>query len=244
MAKTADLKEIFLELQTQMIDKLSTNRKILKHAPTKGDASELNWIKWLKEYLPKRYKVDKAFLIDCNNNLSDQIDVVVYDQQYTPFVFNQDGAIYIPVESVYAIFEVKQDLSKDYIIYAGKKAASVRALHRTSAHVYHVDGCSPPKKHAPIIAGILSLSSSWNPPLGESFEKCILGLTNNQRLDFGCALEHGSFMVNYGDETKIEKSTKEEALIFFFLKFLMALQKLGTVPAIDIECYAKALDSI
>ena len=110
-----ELKDLFYNLQNQMISRLSTNRKSIAHPAAKGDASELNWIQWLKDYLPKRYCVDKAFLIDCNNNLSDQIDVVIYDQQYTPFAFKQDSVIYIPAESVYAIFEVKQELNKEYI---------------------------------------------------------------------------------------------------------------------------------
>lgn len=39
------------------------------------------------------------------------------------------------------VFEVKQDLNKETLEYA-EKAASVRRLIRTSAHVHHVDGVS------------------------------------------------------------------------------------------------------
>jgi hypothetical protein len=68
---------------------------------------------------------------------------------------------------------------------------------------------------------------------------------DNQRLDLGCALQCGSFRVIKDDSgLKFEKSTNEEAFIFFFLKLFMELQKLGTAMAIDIEEYAKALDSI
>ena len=42
----------------------------------------------------------------------------------------------------------------------------------------------------------------------------------------------------------IEKGTQAESFIYFFLKLLMELQKLATIPAMDIECYARALDSI
>ncbi|MNN24385.1 hypothetical protein D3C81_1378170 [compost metagenome] len=127
-----------------MISQLAANRNILTHPTTKGDSFEINWIKWLKVYLPNRYQVDKAFLIDSQNNISDQIDFVIYDQQYTPFVFNQDGAVYIPAESVYAIFEVKPELNKNYIEYAGQKTKSVRQLIRTSAPIHHAGGVLPP----------------------------------------------------------------------------------------------------
>ena len=140
-----DLREIFLNLQSQMITKLSSNREIIKHPGTKGDASELNWIQMLNDYLPQRYKVDKAFILDSTGNLSDQIDIVIYDQQYSPFLFHQDDAKFIPAESVYAVFEVKQSIYKKYIEYSGKKIASVRSLKRTSIPIPHAGGKYEPK---------------------------------------------------------------------------------------------------
>lgn len=234
-----NLREIFLGLQQQMASRLNANRGIIQHPGTKGDAAEINWIGWLRTYLPNRYSVDKAFIID-----SEQIDVVIYDQQYSPFVFNQDGAIYIPAESVYAVFEVKQELHKDYILYAGKKAESVRSLIRTSSPIYHAGGCYPPKVHSEILAGILTLTCSWKTGLSASFEQCIHSLIEKQRINLGCSLVAGSFKINYAESITIEKSNDEEALIFFFLNLLMELNKLGTIPALDIFSYAKALDSI
>lgn len=240
-----NIRNLFYDLQEQMIAKLSTNRRGILHPVAKGDASELNWILWLKDYLPKRYCVDKAFIIDSDNNISNEIDVVIYDQQYTPFVFKQDSIIYIPAESVYAIFEVKQELNKKYILYAGEKAASVRTLKRTSVPIPHAGGILPAKPHNKILAGVLTLSSGWSDPLGSSFEDHIRSLTGNQCLDIGCVLKCGSFKVNYTDNNVIiEKSTVNESFIYFFLKLLVELQKMATIPAIDIESYARVLDSI
>lgn len=238
-----DIKNLFYSLQNQMVAKLSTNREHIQHPGIKGDSSELNWIKWLDAYLPRRYSVDKAFIIDCYGNTSDQIDIVIYDRQYSPFVFNQDNAYYIPAESVYAVFEVKQEINKDYVLYAGEKAKSVRSLKRTTTEIPHAGGYYEPKKHCNIISGLLTISSSWTPPLGESFEKALYSLDSIRRLDIGCILKEGAFLVNYKN-TSVMKSTQEESLIFFFLKLLIELQKLGTAPAIDINCYGSALDSI
>lgn len=238
-----DIKSLFYSLQTQMCAKLSTNRQHIQHPGIKGDSSELNWIEWLKTYLPKRYSVDKAFIIDCDGNMSDQIDVVIYDQQYSPFVFNQDNAYYIPAESVYAIFEVKQEINKENIIYAGDKTKSVRSLKRTSTAIPHAGGYYAPKPHNKILSGILTLSSVWNPPLGKSFEEAIYSLEDESKLDIGCILAEGSFLADYKNDV-LMKSTEKESLIFFFLKLLIELQSLGTTPAIDINCYGSALDSI
>ncbi|MCM0758112.1 hypothetical protein M7775_05920 [Sporomusa sphaeroides DSM 2875] len=238
-----DLKATFLNLQKQMEARLTANRMIINHPGAKGDTFELNWIDWLQNYLPKRYTIDKAFVIDCDGNVSDQIDAVIYDRQYSPFVFNQDGALYIPSESVYAAFEVKPELTKYYIEYAADKAMSIRRLRRTSAPIPHAGGQYQAKSHFNIIAGILTLSSSWNPPLGQRFEETILSLEQHRSLQIGCALNAGSFIVNNENGVSIQKSSPEESLIFFFLKLLVELQKLGTTPAIDINCYASSLNS-
>src|ERR1700721_930198 len=121
-----NLKEIFKGLQTQMEAKLTFNRKVVNHPTAKGTATELEWTEMLSTYLPKRYCADCAFVIDADGNISEQIDIVIFDRQYSPFILRQNGVTYIPAECVYAVIEVKQDLSKKNIAYAKKKAASVR----------------------------------------------------------------------------------------------------------------------
>lgn len=122
-----DLKEMFAGLQTEMNAALNINRFAIHHQGCKGDATEDKWIEFLRTYLPKRYNVDKAMVIDHEGNVSQQIDIVLYDVFFTPFIFNHDGFKYIPAEGVYAVFEVKQDI-KNNIEYAGKKIESVRKL--------------------------------------------------------------------------------------------------------------------
>jgi hypothetical protein len=226
-----------------MISKLQTSKKIIGHPTIKGDATELNWIEMLRTYLPKRYAVDKAFVLDHQGTLSEQIDLVIYDHQYSPFLFNQDNAIYIPSESVYAVFEIKQSINKDVIEYTGKKTESVRKLQRTSASIPHAGGRFAPKKPFKIVAGILSLGCDWKPPLGDGLERVLNGLKEKQRIDLGCALQCGGFEVKYKRHyIEIEKSECNDALIFFFLKLLDRLQKLGTVPAMDVSRYGKVFE--
>ena len=248
MNSIVNIKDLFLDLQETMQCELKTIRKNVKHSGSKGDATEVNWIDWLNKYLPNRYKVDKAFVVDCHGNRSDQLDIVIYDCQYSPFIFNNNGIIYIPAESVYAVFEVKQELSKEYLEYAADKIASVRNLHRTNAPIYHAGGTiGTPKTPFKILGGILTSESSWTPPFGEAFETCIkdINIDAAQFINIGCALSDGAFVVKYiNDQSFISRSTRDEVLIFFFLNLFMELQKLGTVPAIEVSQYAKVLDSM
>jgi hypothetical protein len=184
--KTVDLREIFLGLQKEMVASLSSSRQIIPHAGTKGTASELHWLTMLNNYLPERYFVDNAFVLDCDGNLSDQIDVVIYDRQYSPFLFNQNFVKYVPAESVYAVLEVRQEIDLENVKYAGEKVASVRRLRRTSVPIPHAAGVHEAKKPSPILGGLLTLDSAWKPPLGDAFVESVSSLGEKERLDIGC----------------------------------------------------------
>lgn len=243
--KSINLRDVFLGLQDKMIAELRCNRASVPHPSLKGDATELCWRGVLNHYLPVRYKAEKACVIDADGGLSDQIDIVIFDRQYSPFLFNQCGVVYVPAESVYAVVEVKQELSKHEVEYAAAKAASVRRRRRTTAAITHAGGQYAPKKPFDILAGIVTLGSQWNPPLGPAFEATITALDAEHRLDLGCALEAGAFeLSNAAPATAIpmlRTSQPADSLITFFLRLLSRLQQLGTVPAMDIGEYERCL---
>lgn len=240
-----NLKQLFLGLQQTMFTELNLIRSGVSHPGEKGTAVELNWIEWMRTYLPKRYCIDGAFVVDCDGQISDQIDIVIYDRQYSPFVFCFRNVLYIPAESVYAIFEVKQELTKENLQYAANKIASVRALKRTSAHIVHAGGrYTEPKKPFKVLGGILTSTSAWNPPLGDSFETLMKDLRDERMVDIGASAADGSFSAKLIDhQIFINRSTHDEMLIFLFLTLMVELQQMGTVPAMDITEYAKGLSS-
>ena len=127
MNEMSNLKNLFSELQKKMTSEGNFSN-FLNHPTDKGDNFEESWIEWFNVYLPKRYKAAKATVIDSKGSISDQIDIVLYDAQYSYLAFNYHEILYIPAESVYAVFEVKKDLTKENMEYAGKKAESVRFL--------------------------------------------------------------------------------------------------------------------
>ena len=244
MGRSIDIKGLFKGMQAEMLASLSA-QEFISHPGTKGDVTENNWLYWMQKFLPKRYTADKAFVIDSDGNVSDQIDIVIYDQQYSPIVFKKNGALYITAESVYAVFEVKQELNKANIEYAGDKIASVRKLRRTSAPITYSTGVQPAKPLHNIIGGILTTRTEWNSPIDRVLEGHLKNLEIDSRIDLICCLKDSSFCVEYfKDKTTLHKNTDDEVLIYVFLELLLMLQKIGTVPAIDLLQYAKAIDSI
>lgn len=234
------LKSLFFSLQDEMIAKANFS-PTLNHPTDKGDNTEDNWVTWFNDYLPRRYKAAKATVIDSKGTVSDQIDVVLYDDQYSYLAFNSKNIHYIPAESVYAVFEVKQNLTKVNMEYAGKKAKSVRSLYRTSAPIPYANGVYKPKEPHRILAGILTTSSKWKSVFGNPFKSCLTNFNDSEQIDCGCVLEGGSYFYDY-KQSKLLTSEAKESLVFFFLQLLIKLQEMGTVPAIDLNEYKKALN--
>lgn len=239
MNEIVTLEKLYSSLQNEMISKANFSVDLV-HPVDKGNNAEQNWLDWFNNYFPKRYKAAKATIIDSKGNSSDQIDVVLYDNQYSYLAFNQNGILYIPAESVYAVFEVKQVINKNNMEYAGKKAESVRLLHRTSAPIKYAQGVYPAKELHHIIAGILATSSDWNEPFGKPFKKTFIRYNDLQKIDCGCVLNTGAFFYNYNDN-KLSTSVAGESLVYFFLQLLISLQEIGTVPAIDLKEYMRKL---
>jgi hypothetical protein len=196
-----------------------------------------------EDYLPARYCVSKAFVIDAAGRRSHEIDLVIHDRQYSPFLFKQDGAVFIPAESVYAVFEIKQTLDSKTVPYAMDKAASVRRLKRASAAITHAGGKFAPRAPFRILAGLLCFKSGKDAFRTKSLVISLSKGPEKRRLDLLFALQGGAAEVGYAanGRASLDASPRDSALIFFFLRLLERLQALGTAPAIDLREYGKAL---
>jgi hypothetical protein len=261
-----DLKMLFSGLQNQMSAQLNTNRDFIYHPGSKGDSLENAWIEWLRKYLPNRYSVDKAIVIDHEGNTSQQIDIVIYDNWFTPFIFNQNGFYYIPAEGVYAVFEVKPDIQgnvgkKSYIEYAGEKIESVRVLKREAAKFVNGGNICNPRALTKILGGILCSTNSFSKK--DTIEKHLKSLTGLKTIDLGCIADYGSFYVDYTPNEEITEvgqkayldfysnrkfedlyfSDKEHSFITFFMQLTRYLQQaIGTIPAIDLNAYLNSIE--
>jgi hypothetical protein len=236
-----DLREAFLLRQDQLLATLGVGRSVGSHPVAIGDDSELNWRGMIESILPTRYRVSKGFAIDAGGKRSGQIDLLIYDRHFSPVLLDVGDYVFVPAEAVFAALEVKQELSRDTVRYAATKVASVRDLSRTSAPVPFVEGKLKPKLLLRIIGGLLTMNSSWSPPLGEPLDAALHDFGGQGGLEIGCALRDGSFDVDdEGGATR--RSDADTALIFFVIRLLMRLQNMASPPAIEYDVYAKALD--
>ena len=235
-----NLSDLLAELHNDIQGRLARVRKTMGQAVAKGDAAESVWMELLSTYLPKRYQVARAFVVDSNGVFSDQIDVLVFDRQYSPFIFTYQGETVIPAESVYAAFEAKQSINATEVGYAKDKIASVRKLHRTSLPIPYAGGVYPPKSLPHVLGGLLTFESEWVPALGETMVRNLESGGEAGRLDIGCVAAHGyyTFDISSGAYTITEGGRPATAFLF---RLISTLQATATVPMIDIQAYARWL---
>lgn len=79
-----------LALEAQVLaKKLEQSVHSITHNGLMGEVNEQHVIEVLRRYLPRRYGVSRGIVIDSNGATSDQIDIVIYDPQYTPTMLDQ-----------------------------------------------------------------------------------------------------------------------------------------------------------
>src|ERR1041384_8379285 len=163
------IQDSFAAQQAVLKAQLDLSKKSITHMGERGGVDERHVVQILRQYLPDRYSVESGIVIDSRGSTSHQIDVVIFDRQYTPTLLDQHDHKYVPAEAVYAVFEAKPKIDKEYLEYAADKAKSVRSLYRTSLPVVHSDGIKPPKKLFDIPTGIIAADVDWADGFGESF---------------------------------------------------------------------------
>ena len=106
------------------------NAKQATTSGLKGTAREDLVRKRVQSILPGGVGVGTGCVIDSYGNASDQIDIILYEQQFCPIFTVSNTINYYPCEAVIAVGEIKSDIGKKELKDIYKKVASVRKLKR------------------------------------------------------------------------------------------------------------------
>ena len=236
------MKRISLAAKLQAVEEhfrseLKVSRTQATHPGAQGADIEDRWISLFSYYLPGKYKVGRAFVVDSKGGTSDQIDCVVYDAVHTPALYGKKEGLYIPAEAVYAVFEVKPKLEKKHIEYAVDKAESVRKLHRQYACITDKGQKHPPRSEVKIVGGLLTGC------LGVSAKKAQAHFSKSQldiALSVGENAATAACLDRFDVGGKIQCKSGKGALMAGLFRLLSNLQEAGTVGAIDFSSYEKS----
>jgi len=89
------------------------------HGPIIGRFREDIWKSMFEQLIPRKFVIEQSvFIIDSYGNISKEIDLAIFDEMYTPYIFRYGKIKFIPIEAVAIAVECKStklnwsDLSK------------------------------------------------------------------------------------------------------------------------------------
>ena len=72
------------------------------------------WKSLFEMIIPKKYCIEQSvFIIDSYGNISREVDLAVYDEMYTPYIFNYGEIKFIPIEAVAVVVQCKKMCIRD-----------------------------------------------------------------------------------------------------------------------------------
>jgi len=107
-----------------------TKHNNLFHAAEYGAYRERLISGYLNLILPKKFGVGTGFIVNCDNQVSTQCDVIIYDKSKTPLLDAPNNARFFPVETVSCVIEVKSTLTLKNLNTALEKIFSIKKLKK------------------------------------------------------------------------------------------------------------------
>lgn len=83
---------------------------ILGHPGEVGTGRENVLKTILSKYIPRRFNIDSGFIIDTLGRISQQIDIIIYEADYTPVFEIVEGKRFFPCETVVAVGQVTTEI--------------------------------------------------------------------------------------------------------------------------------------
>lgn len=101
------------------------------HGGTIGRHREEIWGEMFRNIVPKKFVIEQSvFIIDSDGNVSREVDLAIFDETYTPYVFQYNSLKFIPVEAVAVVIECKsKSMGRNQL---EEWAKSIRALKSSS----------------------------------------------------------------------------------------------------------------
>ncbi|WP_273319700.1 DUF6602 domain-containing protein [Vallitalea guaymasensis] len=79
-----------------------------EHNGLTGSFREDMWLDFFRRIVPKKFALSKGvIIIDSKGNSSKEVDICIYDEQYTPYVFQYNNLKFIPIEAVAVAIQCK-----------------------------------------------------------------------------------------------------------------------------------------
>jgi hypothetical protein len=223
-----NIREVFKSVEGRLKTDLDEARSSVSHASSKGTANEKAAKIFFRSRLPRNLDISSGFLIDCDGNVSKQLDIIIHDAAKTPILFESAEVRVIPVECAYAVIEVKTDLTLAALDLCIKNMRSVKSMIKKAFYdegviVRPTMAYGKKYKDWPLMYFVFAFDSS---PLTSIAKRLITSNASSdidKRIDCIYTLQHG-LLANKGEDgisalpspkSKLI-SVKSDALLLFY----------------------------
>lgn len=94
------------EIEHSIANQLLLN--VPNHFSTEGAYRETVWKSLFEMVIPRKYCIEQSvFIIDAFGDKSKEVDLAIFDELYTPYIFNYGKIKFIPIEAVTAVVQCK-----------------------------------------------------------------------------------------------------------------------------------------
>lgn len=105
------LGENYINMERSIVEQLKMMTP--KNPLTTGTFREEVWKSMFERMIPKKYCIDQSvFIIDSNGFISNEVDLAIFDEMYTPYIFKYKNIKFIPVEAVAIVVQCKPAVDK------------------------------------------------------------------------------------------------------------------------------------
>lgn len=99
---------------------------------------------FLRFLVPKRLDFDTGFVINTNNEVSTQLDIIIFDAALTPLIQSGARQRFFPIEALCAVGEVKSVVSKQDLREALQKLSKVKVMREFVRQTNLMPDTNPP----------------------------------------------------------------------------------------------------
>jgi hypothetical protein len=147
------------------MSKVSRYDALGSHSGEKGQRRENALAEVLREFLPQKYGVASGEILTATDQVSKQMDIIIYDCLHSPTLADASDSKVIPAEAVYAVIEVKPNLKSARDMQAAlDNIASAKSLSRTAVVASHGGHRQHhgPKGNSPLLGAIFTYGDHWS----------------------------------------------------------------------------------
>jgi len=128
-----NLEGIFKSINKKMLLDFDEISSEIKHRGSKGRVREFEIVnEYLSKYIPGNIGVANGELISKDDQVSSEVDIVLFEKNSTPYLLKKEGYQVFPIECVYGMIEVKSQLDKNQLEDSFKKIHKIKKMPKSA----------------------------------------------------------------------------------------------------------------